>query len=189
MMKTLLGVAAVLGGLCWPGWVAAEEAAEKPKSNELDRFARAIDAVVKQYYPEATISVTYDKELKADKIHFQYNTQIILMRFQNKDGSWQEPRKVIGPYVGGIWCDIVLEKGRYDGDTEGAEQGATQAGSEFYSYLVTPYSKQQDRHIAAKLRYPGGTPPAFLREFSEMMKSFEQYVAAPDEQKKAGTEE
>jgi hypothetical protein len=180
-MKAFFYVASGIGFWALTTGLLAAEDADPSKANKLDRYSRPIGNLVKKYYPEATVSVSHDEKLKADTLHFEYNTQRILMRYRNKDGSWQEPEFVIGPYVGGIWCDVVLQKGRYKGDTENAEEGVTEAGPDFYSYLVTPYSKKQDRHLTIKLRYPGGTPPEFLKQFTALAKDFERFVVEAEE--------
>jgi hypothetical protein len=183
-MKTVVCIAAGLGIFALTMGLSVAEDSTAAKANQLDRYCRQIDHLVKQYYPEATVAASYDEKLKADVIHFEYNTQLFVMRYQDKDGSWQKPQKVIGPYVGGIWCDVTLEKGRYKGDVADAEEGSTEAGPDFYSYLVAPYSKKQDQHLTVKLRYPGGTPPEFLKEFTELAKDFEQYVGERESEEK-----
>ena len=134
-----------------------------------------------KYYPQAAVTSSYDKKNDADNIHFQYNTQIFMMRFRGKDGQWQAPVEVRGPYVGGIWCDMALLKGRYAGDVAGAEEGFTRAGPDFYSRLTAPYSKKLDRHLLVTLRFPGGTPPGFLKQFDALVKDFESYLEKPAE--------
>ena len=134
-----------------------------------------------KYYPQAAVTSSYDKKNDADNIHFQYNTQIFLMRFRDKEGQWQAPVEVRGPYVGGIWCDMALLKGRYAGDVAGAEEGYTGAGPDYYSRLIAPYSKKLDRHLLVTLRFPGGTPPEFLKRFDALVKDFESYVGKPAE--------
>jgi hypothetical protein len=182
-MKALIDAAVVVGVLgCTSTFWAADDAASVP-ANPLGRYSRSVGGLVKQYYPDATVSVSHDEKLNADRIHFEYNTELFVMRYRNKDGSWQEPQKVIGPYVGGIWCDVVLQRGRYQGDVENAEEGVTEMGPDFYSYLVAPYSKKQDRHLTVKLRYPGGTPPEFLKDFAVLAKDFERYVDVPEPEK------
>ena len=190
MKRCFLGIAAAVWILILASPAAAQiDVPQKPnpldgprKPNPLDPYCRKVGNLVKQYYPDALILATHDKKLKADKIRIEYNIQLLIMRYRNKDGTWQEPQPVRGPYVGGIWCDLVLHKGRYKGDIEGAEEGVMQLGPDFYTYLVAPYSKRQDQHMLIKLRYPGGTPPEFLEHFYAMARDFAEYMGKPEKE-------
>lgn len=181
-MKRLISVAAVVAVLCLHGWTPPAEAEDRPKPKKLAALCHEVQQLVRQYYPEAIVSVSYDKKRDAETIHFEYNTYPILMRYRDKNGEWEAPKEVQGPYVGGIWCNMTLEKGRYAGTVAGAEDGVTELGPDFYSHLIAPYSKKLDRNMKVTLRFPGGTPPEFMKQFSALVKDFEKYVGKPVEE-------
>jgi hypothetical protein len=174
----LIAVAGILnlGGLAMSAEDGVQER-QKPK-NRLEPFSHVIEQAVMRYYPEAVVSSSHDEKSGAETLHFEYNTQSFVMRYRAKDGSWEEPKEVRGPYVGGIWCDMVLEKGRDADKMPDAEEGVTEAGPDFYSRRIVPYSKKLDCHLKVTLRYPGGTPPEFLERFDELAKSFERHLGA-----------
>jgi hypothetical protein len=178
-MKLLISAAMIVGIFSLGSGNLSAQAPDQREPQQLASLYRQIEQLVRRYYPEATISLAYDKKRGAETIHFQYNTYPILMRYRDKEGKWEEPQMVQGPYVGGIWCDMALEKGRYAGTVRGAEDGVTEPGPDFYSHLVAPYSKKLDRNLAVQLRFPGGTPPEFMREFSKLVKSFDNYIGKP----------
>ena len=124
----------------------------------------------------------YDPKSDTETLHFEYNTYKILMRYRDKAGAWGDSKFVQSPYVGGIWCDMKLQKGRYSGDVVGAENGVTEMGPDFYSHLVAPYSKTLDRNMTVTLRFPGGTPKEFLKQFEALAQTFEQYVGKSDQE-------
>jgi hypothetical protein len=180
-MKRVVSVVTI-GVCCWCGWaVAADDQAPQQKATELESLRREVENAVLKYYPDATVTASRNEKTGEESIHFEYSTYPILMRYRNKDGSWQEPVMVRGPYVGGIWGDMVLQKGRYTGDIAGAEEGVTETGPDFYSHVIAPYSKELDRHMDVKVRFPGGTPPKFLEQLTGLAKRFDKYVKKPAE--------
>jgi hypothetical protein len=181
-MRCATCMAVVIGVAGLGGWVLAAEGenAGQQKSKHLEPLCQAVQQLVLKYYPQAIIASSYDKKNDADKIHVDYNTQSFVMRFRGKDGAWQKPTEVRGPYAGGVWCDMVLLKGRYAGDVAGAEEGFTAAGPDYYSRLIAPYSKKLDRHLLVTLRFPGGTPSEFLKRFDALVRDFESYVEKPE---------
>jgi hypothetical protein len=175
-------LAATMGLSYSAGRALSADDADQQKTKRLEPLRREVQQFVRQYYPDATVTSSYDAKTQTEKVHFEFNTQSFIMRYRDKNGEWQKPVEVRGPYVGGIWCDMVLKKGRYDGDIAGAEKGVTEAGPDFYSHLIAPYSKKQDSHMKVTLRYPGGTPPKFLKQFDELTQSFAQYLEKPVEE-------
>jgi hypothetical protein len=151
----------------------------RKKSKDLELLRQEVGRLVHRYYPDADVASYYDPKSKTDKIHFEVNTQIFFMRFRGDDGQWQKPVPIRGPYVGGIWCDLELVKGRYRGKLPDAEEGTTALRPEYYSRWVAPYSKKLDRHLMVALRFPGGTPTAFLKRFDALVKGFEGSVGKP----------
>ena len=160
---------------------AEDENADQQNSKNLEPLRQAVRELVLKYYPKGVISSAYDKKSDTDNIHFQYNTMICVTRSRDRDGQLHVVGKVRGPYVGGIWCDMALVKGRYAGDVADAERGFTRPGPDFFSRVIAPYSKKLDRHLRVTLRFPGDTSPEFLKRFDELVKDFENYVGKPAE--------
>jgi hypothetical protein len=185
MKWTFCALLAAVGGAFAFGSATLAADDEKPQPPRLlAPMSRDVERLVKQYYPDAKVSLTYDKKTDTETLHFEFSCYPILMRYRNKDGSWQEPAEVRGPYVGGVWCDMKLGKGRYSGDAdavENAEKGVTEMGPDFYTRLVTPYSEKLDKSLTVNLRFPGGTPPEFMRKFDDLAKRFDQYLTKPAE--------
>jgi hypothetical protein len=176
-MKSLISTVAVIVVFCLCGWAAAADNAQQQKKN-LEPLLREVRQLVRRYYPVATVAFSYDKKRQGERIHFEFNTLTYLM----KDGSGADPDQLVevrGPYVGGIWCDMTLVKGHYNGPVRNVEKGVTQIGADFYNRLTAPYSKNLDSHLLVLLRYPGGTPPEFLKRFGTLVKNFDQYVGEP----------
>jgi hypothetical protein len=185
-MRRTICIAATIGLATLGGraLAAEDDNADQRQSKNLEPLYRAVRELVLKYYPQAVVTSSYDKANDSDKIHFQFNTQIYMRRFRDKDGQWQAPVPVRGPFVGGIWGDMALLKGRYAGDVAGAENGVTSVGPQYFDYysrLDAPYSKKLDRHLLVTLRFPGGTPPGFLKRFDALVKDFESYAGKPDE--------
>lgn len=178
-MKSTFYLCLAAAAFAFVGPVLAAEAEKPQPPQQLERMSREVARLVKKYYPDAKVSVARNEKTGAETIHFEFSAYPILMRYRNKDGSWQKPVEVRGPYVGGIWCDMTLAKGRYEGDVADAEKGVTEMGPDFYSRLVAPYSKQRDKSMTVKLRFPGGTPREFLKAFDELVQGFEQYLPEP----------
>jgi hypothetical protein len=175
-MKSSIIVAAV-GVLCCCGSVLADDNADQQKKR-LEPLLREVQKVVRRYYPGAALSLGFDEKRHGGKVHFQYNTLSYMMH----DGDGNDPDRLVevrGPYVGGVWCDMILVKGRYAGTVPNVEKGVTQIGADFYNRLLAPYSKTLDSHLLVVLRYPGGTPPEFLKRFETLVKDFEKYVKEP----------
>jgi hypothetical protein len=152
---------------------------EDGRTKEIDVFAKQMKDVVAKYYPQVVLWTYYDKKTDAEIIHFEYNTYPIIIRYRGKDGMWEQPQKIRGPYAGGVWGEMKFRKGRYEGDVVDADKGVTEISPDYYNHFYTPYSKTLDRHMAAKLRYTAGTNEKFVRQFDELTKNFERYIGKP----------
>jgi hypothetical protein len=179
-MKSMVFFAAVMGVFCVGGWARAADKPDEQKIKTIEPLYQEVQQLVQRYYPKAVLSASYDPKTQAERIHFQYNTQRVWMYVARKDGSGEELKLERGPFVGGIWCDMTLEKGRYAGTMEGLEKGRTELGPDFNNYVIAPYSKKLDRRVTVILRYPGGTPPKFLKQLNALVGDFERYVEKPE---------
>lgn len=178
-MKACLFIAVGMASLGLANSAIAENNANQEAVTELEPLRRDLERILRDYYPQAKVSSFYEQKNESPKIHFEYNTQKIITRFRGKDGSWQAPVELHGPYVGGIWGDITLRKGQYTGDLANPEKGVLLAGPDFYIQLAAPYSKTLDSHLLVDFRYPGGTPPRFLQRFRAAIQAFEEFVEKP----------
>jgi hypothetical protein len=181
MKCIIIFVAAAMGVLGWDDCALSAESTEEQAAKIVEPLRREVQRLVRQYYPEASVVASYDKKTGEEKIHFEYNTQTYVMRDPQPDNTSYNRVAVRGPYVGGIWCDMTLSKGRYAGAVKNMEKGITEIGHDFYNHVAAPYSKKLDRHISIALRYPDGTSPRFLKQFEAMAGTFDQYVGKPVE--------
>ena len=46
----------------------------------------------------------------------------------------------------------------------------------FAVLLLAPYSPKRDAHLTVRLAYPQDVSPEFLKQFTELINSFEKYV-------------
>lgn len=146
---------------------ADRPAAERQKSKKLEALGGEVRRLVRRYYPDATVVSYYDPKSKTDKIHVAFNTQIYIMRFRGEDGQWKKPEPVLGPYVGGIWCDIELLKGRYAGKIPDAEEGYTDSQTGVLRPLGRPILEEarppSDGHVAVSGRDAPRIPKVLRR--------------------------
>jgi hypothetical protein len=179
-MKWFFIFATAVGVFCSGRMALSADKADNKKTFSVEPLNRKLQDLVLDQYPLAVFSTTYDKKTDSEKIHFEFNTQWCLVRMGRKDEPGYDIQRVRGPYVGGIWCDATLEKGRYTGKLKGMDEGIMNLGPDFYSFTYAPYSKKIDRRLTVVLRYPGGTPQKFLDSLQELFKNFERHVVKID---------
>ena len=133
----------------------------------LKRFYSELRTLFQRHYPKAT------SHLLKDKIHFEHDTRVFIVHEPYKTGEWQDPWEERGPKPGGIHCDITLEKGAWQG---AAVVPQTFDKRYFAVLLLAPYSPKRDEHLTVHLAYPQDVSPEFLKQFTELIDSFEKYV-------------
>jgi hypothetical protein len=143
-------------------------AGEVPKP-DLTAFSRDMRSLVTKYYPEASVT------LQDQRIHFEYRAREYMIHEPNKMGEWQDARPEKGPTRGGIYGDVSLRPGRYEGTAE-----VPQLIDERYFklLLLAPYSRKLDHHLYVRLEYPSEASKDFLREFESLVNNFEATLSS-----------
>ncbi len=127
------------------------------KKQPPDVIYKNIMAIVKQYYPQAKIT------LKGNSLHFERKTR--------QEYEYYTRKLELAPELGGILGDIELKPGEYNGfdkDKIPSEQ--------FQGYrttlLLAPYSKELKTHMYAKIICPVDSPTVFKDKIRENVNSF-----------------
>jgi hypothetical protein len=134
---------------------------------DLKPLLEQVGRLVKRYYPKA--EVTSKEEL----IHVEYGTRVFVIHSLGKDGIWLDAHQERGPQKGGIYADLEIREGEYEG------QAALPQAFDlryFTSFLMAPYSKKLDRHLYIHLKYPKDVPDEFLKEFRALVNDFDKHV-------------
>ncbi len=143
---------------------AEDEALQNPA---LKRFYSELRNLFHRHYPKIT------SHLLKDKMHFEHDTRVFIVHEAFKTGEWQDPWEERGPKPGGILCDVMLQKGRY----EGAAAVPQTFDKRYFKVLgMAPYSPKRDAHLSVHLSYPRNVNEEFLRQFSELVNNFGEYV-------------
>jgi hypothetical protein len=147
-----------------PVWAAEDVPLQNPA---LKRFYSELQTVFRRHYPKAT------SHLLKDKIHFEHDTRIFIVHEAYKTGEWQDPWEERGPKPRGIHCDLSLQQGRY----QGAAMVPQTFDKRYFSVLLlAPYSSKRDAYLMVHLKYPRDVSPEFLKQFTELVNSFEKYA-------------
>lgn len=134
---------------------------------DTEQLYREVRQIVRRHYPEAT-SHRLD-----DKIHFEHDTRIFIIHDPLKTGEWQDPREVRGPKKGGIYGEIELRQGRWEGPRVVPQSFDKRY---FTHLLMAPYSEKLDAHLVAHIKYPRQVPDDFLKQLTGVLNQFERYV-------------
>jgi hypothetical protein len=135
----------------------------------LKQFYSELQTLFRRHYPKAT------SHLLKDQIHFEHDTRVFIVHEPLKTGEWQDPWEERGPKRGGILCDIVLQKGKYQG---AAEVPQTFDKRYFKVLLLASYSAKEDAHVHVLLSYPANVSNDFLKEFTQLVNDFPKYLEA-----------
>lgn len=138
-------------------------AADKPDAS---KFFNQVETLVKKFYPQATIH--QDQQ----KMSFSYETMEFMIHLPWKTGEWQKASPMVGPKRhGGIVGSVEVNQGVWNG-AAGVPQSFDR--SYFTALLMAPYSPQCDCHVVAHLDYPDTVNQDFLKEWQELINSFNQ---------------
>jgi hypothetical protein len=140
---------------------------EESQKLGLKGFYSQVQILVHKYYPNATSSFL------RENIHFEHDTRIFIVHEMDKMGRWQDPSDERGPKPGGIYCDMSLEPGRFEG---AAMVPQTFDRYYFKVLLLAPYSAKRDAHLTARLVYPANVDQEFLKQFTDLVNGFEKYL-------------
>jgi len=76
--------------------------------------------------------------------------------------------------MGGILCDIELQKGKYNG----AIQLPWTFDKRYFKELaMAPYSAKDNAFLYVHLSYPSNMSEEFLKQFTELVNGFAKYLA------------
>jgi len=135
-------------------------------AEDLNSFYSSLGAVFTKHYPAVTVSA------KGETVTFDHRTRLFMIHAPLKTGEWQDAAEQRGPTKGGVYCQIVSERGLYRG---AAVVPQTFDKHYFTVLLLAPYSKRLDRHLHVLLSYPADASKEFLREFTDTVNKFNDY--------------
>lgn len=134
---------------------------------DLDPLYQQVRQIVRKHYPKAT------SHRLRDKIHFEHDTRIFIVHEPLKTGEWQDPWEVRGPKKNGIYGEIEIRKGRWQGAALVPQSFDKRY---FTTSLSAPYSEQLDVHLVVHIKYPRDVPKEFLKELNGVLTQFDQHV-------------
>jgi hypothetical protein len=143
--------------------------AEEADSPDLAPLVKAVKKLVEKHYPQGKVS------LNDQTIHFEFNTRKFFVHEQRLTGEWQDAFEDTGPQKGGIYGDLELRAGEYDGMAAVPQSFDKRY---FTLLLLAPYSKKLNRHLYVHLKYPHNAPAEFLSEFAELVNHFDDHLAS-----------
>jgi hypothetical protein len=164
-METRLGlVLMMIGGL----FIAAERgrAGDAPKP-DLQPLLAELRHLVEKYYPDGKVT------LKDRTIHFEFNIRKFMIHEPLKTGEWQDAHEESGPQKGGIYGDIELRSGKYNG---AAGLPASVDKRYFTLRVIAPYSQKLNRHLYIHMKYPRDVSKEFLKDFERLVREFDKHV-------------
>lgn len=135
--------------------------------SRLNRFYPELRTLFLRYYPKVT------SHLLDEKIHFEQDTRVFILHEPQKTGEWQDPSETRGPKPGGVFCDIELREGKYNG-AAGLPQ--TFDKRYFKVLVMAAYSQKHNAHLYLHLYYPDNARDEFLKQFSELVNDWEKYL-------------
>jgi hypothetical protein len=147
-----------------PARAADSDALQDPA---LKRLYAEFQLLFRKYYPNVT------SHLLTNTMHFEHDTRAFIVHEPLRTGEWQDPRETRGPKLGGILCDIALQKGPYQG---AAMVPQTFDKRYFRLLIMAPYSRKHDAHLYVHLAYPGNVSGEFLRDFTGLVTDFERHL-------------
>jgi hypothetical protein len=137
------------------------------QSSRLKRIYPELRTRFLRHYPQVT------SHLLNGRIHFEQDTRIFIVHEPLKTGEWQDPSETRGPNLGGVLCDIELRDGKYNG---AASVPQTFDKRYFKVLIMSPYSSKHNAHLYTHLSYPSNVSDEFLKEFTEVVNSFDKYL-------------
>jgi hypothetical protein len=135
----------------------------RPQNSALKPLYSQLRDLFYQYYPRAT------SHLVGDKLHFECDTRVFIVHEPFKTGEWQDPWEERGPNRGGILCEIIYEKGPY----QGAATVPQTFDKRYYKVLLlAPNAPSADAHLHVRLWYPANVNKDFVERFTAIINNF-----------------
>ncbi|NOY29593.1 MAG: hypothetical protein GXP28_05280, partial [Planctomycetes bacterium] len=138
---------------------------------DIDQLYNQVLKIVRHHFPDAT------SHKLNNKIHFEDDTRIFIVHEPLKTGEWQDPWEERGPKKHGIYGDIEIRAGRWQGAAVVPQSFDKRY---FTTLLMAPYSERLDVHLVVHIKYPHEVPKDFLNELSALLKQFERHVKRPN---------
>ena len=152
---------------------------EQPESNSSqagpvpNELCAKLQTLFQKYYRQASYT-----NREANGIHFE--SEVTKFEFPPADPTKKHENPIQrGPKVGGIFCNIYLQQGRYAGQLglfprgDGQYEPYVIDRKVFKLLLMAPYSAKRDSHLWVALSYPPDASEEFLKTFRALMKDFE----------------
>ena len=127
------------------------------KKQAPDVIYKNIMAIVKQYFPQATVT------LKGNSLHFERKTRKIYDFYTRK--------LELAPDNGGILGDVELRPGEYNGYDKDKMPSETFQGF-LTTVMLAPYSKELKTHMYVKMICTVDTPTEFKDKIKANVNSF-----------------
>lgn len=127
------------------------------KKQPPDVIYKNIMAIVKQYFPQATVT------LKGNSLHFERKTRKIYEHYSRK--------LELAPDAGGVLGDVELRPGEYNGFDKDRIPSEQFQGART-TILLAPYSKELKTHMYVKMVCPVDTPTEFKDRIKANVNSF-----------------
>lgn len=127
------------------------------KKQPPDVIYKNIMAIVKQYYPQAVVT------LKGNSLHFERKTR--------KEYEYYTRKLELAPELGGILGDVDLRPGEYNGYDKDKVPSETFQGFRT-TLLLAPYSKELKTHMYVKIICPVDSPTEFKDKIKANVNSF-----------------
>lgn len=127
------------------------------KKQPPDLIYKNIMEIVKQYYPQATVT------LKGNSLHFERKTRKVYEHYSRK--------LELAPDAGGILGDVELRPGEYNGFDKDKIPSEQFQGFRT-TLLLAPYSKELKTHMFVKIICPVDSPTEFKDKIKANVNSF-----------------
>ncbi|SRR5258706_8786155 len=154
-----LAMSILAGGLSAP-------AAASP-ADDFTPFFDAVRALTEKHYPKAIVTA------KDSELHFEFNTRKFMIHEPLMTGEWQDAHEETGPQKGGVFGDVAVVRGEYEGQAVVPQEIDKRY---FVLWLAAPYSKKLNRHLVVQIKYPRNAPKDFTKEFASLVDKFETLV-------------
>ena len=154
----------VVVAMCCLLVLAGRAPADDAPKPDLKPLLAEVRKIVEKHYPKAKVT------LKDGTIHFEFNTRTFMIHEPLLTGVWQDAHKDEGPQPGGIYGDMTL----YPGEYEGMAVLPHSFDKRYFTVLgMDTYSKRLDHHLFVHLKYPRDVSKEFLKEFADLVDGFE----------------
>lgn len=138
---------------------------QNARVSEFDNACQDLKALFMEYYPRAKIEETGQHLEIAFKVGKQATTT---------------GRTITAPKIDGIFCELDLKPGRYEGD----RILPSRVNEMRYVIIeMAPYNEPLDKHLHTRLLFDPGTPEIFITRFKKIVDKFEKFESQIEKKK------